>query len=190
MTGRQERLKSEYREMLKIQDRPYLSWVVTKGEPPCAEEYLLTVRLRTYALRAESGVYTVGVIHSCTVRVTLWDSFPEVAPNIRMLNIPPVFHPAWYSKGTYCPPVPWSRDTSLKDYVLRMLGTIAYDPRLIDSGAPANYKALEWYMKNRDNAGLFPSDATELTENAPQTVIDIEEASAAFGETIDSWAVR
>lgn len=175
--------------MLKIQDRPYLSWIVTKGEPPCAEEYLLTVRLRTYVLTAESGRYIVSATDRCTVKVTLWDSYPHVAPNVRMLSIPPVFHPDWYSKGTYCPSEPWHPETSLKDYVMRMLGTLTYEPSLIDTAAPANYKALDWYLKNRDNGSLFPCGRTELTENNPQEIAAAEKAAAALEDIVDSWTI-
>ena len=188
--SRQERLAADYREMMKIQDRPYCSWIATKGELPCAEEYLLTIRLRTYALTAEGGRYTVGAVRQCTVRVTLWDSYPHVAPSIRMLDLPPVFHPDWYSKGTYCSAEPWRPDLSLKDYVLRMIGSLRYDPSLIGMEAPANYKALDWYLKNRDNASLFPSDTTELTENTAQEAAALEAAAGAFTEIIDSWPVR
>lgn len=188
--NRNERLARDFREMLKIQNRPYLSWIATKGEPPYAEEYLLTVRLRTYVLSLLSGKYTVGTIHQYTVKVTLWDSYPHMAPNIRMLSIPPAFHPSWYSKGTYSPSVPWRPDSSLKDYVKRMLGTLVYDPSLIDAAAPANYKALDWYLKHRDNASLFPSDLTELTENTPEETAALEKAAISFDEIIDSWPVR
>ena len=186
---RNKRLAADYREMLKIQDRPYLSWIVTKGEPPYAEEYLLSIRLRTYALCVIGDRYAVGVMDHCTVKVTLWDSYPTIAPNIRMLNIPPVFAPSWYSKGTYSPSAPWQTDGSLKDYVLQMLKGMIYDPSAIDPAAPANYKALDWYNRNRDNAALFPSDRTELDENRPEDVAAIERA-AVFDEIIDSWPIQ
>ena len=185
---REERLAQDYDEMMKIQDRPYLSWVATKGELPCAEEYLLTVRLRTYALCAKDGRYIVGAVRRCTVRVTLWDSYPAVAPNIKMLSIPPVFHPNWYSKGTYCPSAPWRPEDSLKDYIKQMIQTLLYEPSLIETAAPANYKALEWYLKNRDNGALFPSDRIELTENDPQELAAVEKAAATFEEIVDSRA--
>ena len=187
--SRYDRLASDYREMLKLQDRPYLSWIVTKGEPPYAEEYLLTVRLRSYVLSTEPGRYIVGTAERFFVKITLWDSYPHVAPNIRMLSIPPVFHPNWYSKGTYCPCERWRPEDSLKDHVKRMLGTLAYDPALMDTVAPANYKALDWYLKNRENASLFPSDPTELTENTPREVAAAEKA-ALFGGIVDSWPRR
>ena len=184
--NRNERLAADYRDMLKIQDRPYLSWVAVKGELPYVEEYLLTVKLRSYALGVSSGRYVVGVVDRCTVKVTLWDSYPNVAPNVRMLSLPPVFHPAWYSKGTYCPPVPWRKDASLKDYVMQMLRTIRYEPELMDAAAPANYKALDWYLKHRDS-GLFESDQTELSENTDEEAAALEKAAGAFSEIIDSW---
>ena len=188
LNTREERLSADYREMLKIQDRPYCSWIVTKGEKPCAEEYLLTVRLRTYALTASSGRYTVGVIRRCVIRVTLWDSYPQVAPSIRMLTLPPAFHPDWYSKGTYCAAGMWSPDLSLKDYLLRMIDTLRYRPELIGTGAPANYKALEWYRKHCGDGALFPSDPIELTENTPEEAAAAERTAASFDEVIDSWA--
>lgn len=187
---RNERLASDYHEMLKIQNTPYLKWIAIKGEIPYVEEYLLTIRLRTYVLTAKSNMYTVGAIHQCTVKVTLWDSYPYVAPTIKMLNIPPVFHPSWYSKGTYCPSEPWRPDSSLKDHVKRMISTLTYDPSLIETAAPANYKALEWYMKNRDKASLFPSDMTVLTENSLEETDALEKAAASFDESLDSWPVR
>lgn len=183
---RNDRLKADYREMMKIQDTPYLSWIATKGEMPCAEEYLLTVKLRTYALSVRSGVHTVGVIDRCVIRITLWDSYPAVAPYVKMLNLPPVFHPDWYSKGTYSPHMPWDPETTLKDYVVRMLKTLRYDPELIDTTAPANYKALDWFLKNRDDERLFPSDRTPLSENTDETIGAMEEGGD-FKEIVDSW---
>ncbi len=184
--SRNDRLSSDYREMMKIQDRPYLSWIATKGELPYAEEYLLTVKLRTYALSVRSGVHTVGVIDRCVIRITLWDSYPAVAPYVRMLNLPPVFHPDWYSKGTYSPHTPWDPATSLKDFVVGMLKALRYDPERIDTTSPANYKALDWFLKNRDNDKLFPSDTTVLSENTREE-IDAIEKSGAFDEIVDSW---
>lgn len=184
--SRNDRLSSDYREMMKIQDRPYLSWIATKGELPYAEEYLLTVKLRTYALSVRSGVHTVGVIDRCVIRITLWDSYPHTAPYVKMLNLPPVFHPDWYSKGTYSPHTPWDPATSLKDFVAGMLKTLRYDPERIDTTAPANYKALDWFLKNRDNDKLFPSDTTVLSENTREE-IDAIEKSGAFDEIVDSW---
>ena len=186
--NRNDRLARDYREMLKIQNRPYLSWIVTRGEPPYAEEYLLSISLRTYALTAESGKYIVGAIERCAVRIRLWDSYPYTAPNIRMLSLPPVFHPDWYSKGTYSPPQPWRPEDSLKDYVLRMLESLRWEPSAITSGAPANYKALDWYQRNRDNGAWFPSDPITLSENTDDEARKAEQA-AVFGEIIDSWGV-
>ena len=185
--NRQARLAADYREMLKIQDQPYLSWIVTKGEPPCAEEYLLTVNVRTYALAAAADRYVVGAIHQCTVRVTLWDSYPHTAPYIKMLNIPPAFHPDWYSKGTYCASKPWHTEDSLKDYVKRMIATLQYTPQIMETNAPANYKALDWFNRNRENGGMFPSDTTALTENSTEEVAALEKGAGGFGEIIDDW---
>lgn len=187
--SRNDRLAADYHEMMKIQSRPYLSWIAAKGEPPYVEEYLLTVSLRTYALTAADGGYSVGVIRRCTVRVTLWDSYPHIAPCIRMLGFPPVFHPDWYSKGTYCPSVPWSPENSLKDHIMRMLDTLRYEPSAIGTAAPANCKALDWYMKNRGGA-LFPSDPAELTENSPEELAAVYRAAEPLDEIIDSWPVR
>lgn len=187
--NRNERLASDFREMLKIQDRPYLSWIAVKGDLPYAEEYLLTVRIRTYALSAENGEYRVGAIRRCTVKVTLRDSYPHVAPHIKMLSLPPVFHPNWYSKGAYCPNQPWDPAESLKDHIKTMIASLGYAPSLIETDAPANYKALEWYRKNRDDPSLFPSDTTELTENSPEERAAAEKAAESFDEIIDSWSI-
>lgn len=184
--NRTERLARDYREMLKIQNRPYLKWIVTKGDPPYAEEYLLDVAVRTYVLSAENGRYIVRPVRRCVVSVTLRDPYPHVAPYIRMLSIPPVFHPRWYSKGSYCAAEPWRAEDPLKEYVLRMIGTLRYDPDLTDTAAPANYKALDWYRRRRDDAALFPCDTTALTENS---AAEIDAITAAPVEIADSWPV-
>ena len=184
---RNERLEADLREMLKIQDRPYISWTAAKGELPYVEEYLLRVKLRTYALSIKHGVHTVGVLRECTVGISLWDSYPYTAPYIRMLSLPPVFHPNWYSRGVYCPSEPWDPDCSLKDHVLRMLRTLQYEPSVIQADAPANCKALDWYMKNRDRTELFPSDKTQLSENTPEGTAAAEKAALTFEDIVDTW---
>ena len=187
---RNNRLASDYREMLSIQDQPYLSWIVTKGEPPYAEEYLLNINVRTYAFRMHSGECRVGAIHGCTVKMELWPSYPKTAPYIRMLDIPPAFHPNWYSKGTYCPPTSWSEESSLKDFVKQMIATLQYNPQLIETDSPANFKALDWYLKNKEDPSLFPSDTTKLSENSAEKAAEIEKAAATLEEVVDSWSVR
>ena len=186
---RNVRLERDYREMLKIQDRPYLSWVASKGELPYAEEYLLTVKVRTYVFSAKQRVCRVGAVHRCTVRVTLWDSYPQVAPYVKMLSLPPVFHPNWFSKGTYCPPQPWHKEDSLKDYVKQLIRTLQYEPSLIETEAPANYKALDWYLKHRGNTELFPCDGTQLTENDADTAAEIDRIARFPEEIVDQWTV-
>ena len=187
--NRNERLAADYREMLAIQGQPYLSWIASRGEPPYAEEYLMTVKVRTYAFTMRSGVCTVGAIRRCTVLMTLRPSYPDTAPCIRMLDIPPVFHPNWYSKGMYCAHEPWRPERSLKDYVKQMIGTLCNDPNLIETDYPANYKALDWYLKHRDDASLFPSDTVELTENSEEQTAAAERDAATFDEVADSWRV-
>ena len=187
--NRNERLALDYREMLKIQDRPYLSWIPIKGEPPYVEEYLLTVRVRTYALRAQGGRYTVGAVDRRVIKVTLRDSYPNVAPYIKMLDIPPAFHPLWYSKGSYCPCEPWRSDEPLREYVKRMISELMYEPDMTDISAPANYKALDWYMRRRGDSSLFPSDKTELSENSAEETAASEKAAAGFEDIIDSWGI-
>lgn len=187
---RNQRLEADYRAMLRIQNRPYLSWIATKGEPPRAEEYLLTVRVRGYVLRSQAGRYQVGASDRFVIRVTLWDSYPHTAPYVRMLTIPPVFHPDWYSKGTYCSSAPWSEDTSLKDFVLRMIGTLQYAPGLMNADAPANYKALEWFEKRCGDPSLFPCDRTELNENTEEEIEAVTRACDPFAAVIDSWSGR
>lgn len=188
-TEKDERLARDYREMLKIQNRPYLDWIVTKGEPPYAEEYLLNIKVRSYVFRMKESRCAVGTVNRFTVKLTLRPSYPYVAPYVRMLDIPPVFHPAWFSKGTYCPPAPWRAETSLKDYVKELIGTLQYDPRLIGDESPANYKALDWYLRSRDNPDLVPSDHTLLTENSAEEAAALEEAAASLSEIVDSWTV-
>ena len=187
--NRKDRLAADFHEMLYIQDRPYCSWIATKGELPYAEEYLLTIRVRTYALKTDEGRFIVGTIRQCTVKVSLWDSYPQVAPYIRMLSLPPVFHPDWYARGTYCSPVAWQPDASLKDYVKRMIATLQYAPELIGDVAPANYKALSWFEKHRDDEGLFPSDSFALTENTLEEAAAAKRAAIDFDEIVDSRGV-
>ena len=54
--NRRDRLAQDFREMLKLQARPYLSWIATKGELPYAQEYLLTIKLRTYVFCSKTNI--------------------------------------------------------------------------------------------------------------------------------------
>ena len=59
-----------------------------------------------------------------------------------------------------------------------------------ESDAPANNKALDWYLKHRDDTALFPSDTTELSENSPQTAEAFGKSALCFDEIVDSWGIK
>ena len=62
-------------------------------------------------------------------------------------------------------------------------------PPLTETDLPANYKALDWYRKNRHRDALFPSDKTALTENGPDEIAAMEKNAPVFDEVVDSWPV-
>ncbi len=149
---RERRLESDYKEMLKIRSCPNIKWEITKGKAPYVEEYLITLKIRTYKSKEQT-------MDSCKVRVTLSDQYPKVAPNIVMLD-PKIFHPNWYESGRFCPGK-FLPSESLGSLVIRMIRTIQFDSMVTNPNSPANRDAASWY-ENNINKGIFPTDNTEL----------------------------
>ena len=58
----------------------------------------------------------------------------------------------------------------------------------METNAPANYKALDWYLRNCGKEGWFPSDRIELSENSIEQTAAIRDRDV-FGEVIDSWPI-
>lgn len=148
---RKIRLKSEYEEMKMIQNTPYLSWEAVKGEPPYIEEYLLDVHLRTYCAPEKT-------IEGFKVKITLPKDYPYSPPVLKQVSEPLIFNPEWflsgvYSIGCHCPSNPLVRVIEM------MLYTTQYSEEYIDINSPCNMEALKWYLNNKDNKDLFPSDS-------------------------------
>lgn len=149
------RIASDYKEMCRIATSPIISWVATKGKAPYVEEYVLTIKVRTY-----SG--PDKVMNQCKVRVTLPPDYPQRAPLTRMEGVL-VFHPNWFINGTYCcGSYPLSE--SLGNYVLRMIRSLQYDPQVTNPNPrdAANPDAIKWYLNNKHNKKMFPSDKQSL----------------------------
>lgn len=153
---RRIRLKSDYEDMKKIKNQPYASWVVSKGAEPYVEEYLITINVRTY--------YAPGkAMNTCKVKITLPANYPYDAPDTIMVSDPLVYHPHWFISGRYCPGS-WGVSESLLRYTEKMIETLQNNPDLINPDSPANTDAMNWYLRNKNNKSLFPSDTTKLTE--------------------------
>lgn len=152
-----ERIKNDYEAMRSIQNTPYVSWKVVRGEPPYVEEYELTIHVKTYSAPNK-------IMDTCRVRISLGPEYPGVVPHAKMVSTPLVFHPHWFVGGDYCPGHYVGSET-LVQFIKRMIMTLQNDPSLVDPTSPANSKALEWFLKNKNNRRLFPSDTTKLTEN-------------------------
>lgn len=156
LATRRLRLKSDYEEMKKIQNQSYVSWVVSKGVAPYVEEYLLTIKVRTY--------YAPGkTMNTCKVQITLPTDYPYSAPSAKMISEPLVYHPHWFLSGSYCPGS-WGVSESLLRFTEKMIETLQNNPDRINPSSPANKEAMAWYLKNKNNKSLFPSDTTKLTE--------------------------
>ena len=151
---RKIRLKNDYDEMMRIRSSPMVSWVATKGTVPYVAESLLTIKVRTYSSKD-------SVMNECTVRITLPEKYPTVAPNTVMEGTM-VFHPNWFD-GTHrwcCGK--YQASESLGRYVVRMIQTLQFDPLVTFPGSPANRDAAKWYSENAKNKKLFPSDNQPL----------------------------
>ncbi len=149
---RKQRLAAAYNDMRKFDGQQYLKWEGTKGEAPFFEEYLLTINARMYCGEEKT-------MDSCQIRVSFSQAFPKQAPEVKMISKPLVYHPYWFSDGTY-DPGKWRTGVSFQDYVKQMIMSLLYDSSMInsyDESAP-NLEAMEWYRINRLDSELFPSD--------------------------------
>ena len=144
------RIKTDYEEMLTIPANPVLSWKATKGIAPYIEEYLLTIKVRTYSAPGK-------IMNECKVRVSIPENYPTVAP-VAYMEGTKVFHPNWFTSGKYCGGLNHPTE-SLKSYIMRMIQTLQYDPAITNPRSPANPEANSWFLKNKH---LFPSDKQPL----------------------------
>ena len=150
------RIASDYNEMCQIARSPMVSWTATKGEAPYVEEYLLTIKVRTY-----SGPNKI--MNSCKVRITLPANYPQVKPVTKMEGTL-VFHPNWFTDGGYCCG-DYRPKESLGNYVVRLIETLQYNRQITNEKSAANQTANRWYLNNRGNKDLFPSDKQPLPDN-------------------------
>lgn len=147
------RIKNDYDEMCRLKASPMIDWVATKGTAPYVEEYLVTINVRTY--KAPNVP-----INQVKVRIKLDPAYPNVAPVTKMEGTL-VFHPNWFSDGRYCCGF-YDRTESLGPYVNRMIQTLQYDHAVTNPNSPANLEAKSWYVTNKSNRRLFPSDTQRL----------------------------
>ena len=154
--ARQIRLRNDYATMENIRT-PWLTWTVTSGTAPYAEQYEIELRLKTY-IDAQANTRNLH-----TIRVTLGPDYPiNAAPLIEMTNKPGPFHPNWWTSGRWCYGT-WLVYESLGAHVVRMIQTLQYNEDITNAASPANSPARAWYLKNRDK-GLFPCDRTPLPD--------------------------
>ena len=144
------RLENDYKEMRRIANSPMVSWVAEKGKAPYVEQYLLTIKVRTYSGPGK-------IMEQCKVRISLPTDYPKVAPNTEMIGTV-VYHPNWWENGRWCCGT-YKMTESLGNYVVRLIQTLQFDPVVTNPSSPANRDAKDWYLKNKE---LFPSDHQPL----------------------------
>jgi ubiquitin-protein ligase len=150
---RNMRLKHDYSEMLSIRG-PIIAWKAIKGTIPFVEEYEIIINIKS--IIGPEPKYRNKHI----VKVVLPSSYPNSAPDIRMITRPFVFHPNWYKDGKWCFGS-WNIGEGLADHVLRMIRTLQYDLDITNEHSPANSYANAFYT-NKRRSGIFPCDKATL----------------------------
>jgi ubiquitin-protein ligase len=150
---RRERLRNDLAEMRRLQDSGVIH-VTAAGDPP--ESYRLNVKVRS--IMGPGPTYR----GEHDVQVDLPPGYPRTAPQVRMLSMPPPFHPNWFRSGSWCGG-DWTDEEHLAHLVLRMVRTLQFDPALTNPGSEANHEAAEWFRRNA-HKGLFPCDRTVMPD--------------------------
>ena len=144
-------IAGQYKKMLNIKDDDYLTWKVIKGAAPYVKEYLLHISIRTYCGPNE-------IMDTCDVKLTMPNDFKlGGAPRSRVVSNPLPFNPEWFRDGTFggfC----WNRTDTLPIQIYRILLSLQFDPQYINPISTSNNSALQWYLENKDDTALFPSD--------------------------------
>ena len=73
---------------------------------------------------------------------------------------PVPYHPNWWPSGMICNGLE-GRDELLKliDYIEFVFGVLQFQPRRINAGSPANPEATQYWLQNKSNRSLFPTDS-------------------------------
>lgn len=151
------RLMNDYRLLCSITDNDFFTWEPIKGIVPYVEEYLFTIKVRTYAAPNTK-------INQCKVRILLPPTYPQVAP-VAIMEDPKIYHPNWLESGRYdcgC----YKMTEILAVFVWRMIQNIQFNPTYVNPHSPFNHSAAQWYLANQQ---LFPSDNKTYTL---QTVLE------------------
>ncbi|HWN41145.1 MAG TPA: ubiquitin-conjugating enzyme E2 [Thermoanaerobaculia bacterium] len=150
---RRERLRSDEAEMRRLNSD--VIRVTATGDPP--ETYRLRVRVRS--IIGPGPTYR----GEHEVQIDLPAGYPLLSPpRVKMLTMPPPFHPNWYSGGDWCGGE-WNPEERLARHVLRMVRVLQFDPSLTNPDSAANREAADWYRRNQSH-GLFPCDRTVLPD--------------------------
>lgn len=148
------RIKNDYNLMRCMQNHPVVSWVATKGNAPYIEEYLLTIKLKIYINKTE--------VTDCEIiRLTLPLDYPFVAP-IVVIESSPIFHPDWWYESRRWNCGCYHARESLFDFTVRMMKSLQYRADSINPYSPCSREAANWYIENKDNHDMFPTDNQEL----------------------------
>jgi len=152
---RNKRLKNDFHEMENIRG-DVISWKPLKGTKPYIEEYELTINVKTIVDEMPEYSYMQKM------KVVLPARYPDVAPEIRMIDKPFPYHPNWYKDGKWCFGT-WFMAESLGNHIIRMIKTLQYDKDITNEHSPANRDANIWYKENK-NSHLFPCDRSRLPD--------------------------
>lgn len=160
---RTQRLRNDYAEMRRLHGE--VIRVTAAGDPPAS--YRLQVRVKT--------IMGPGPTHrrEHEVQVDLPAGYPwNTPPEVRMLTLPPPFHPNWFRNGLWCGG-DWNPEESLARHVLRMVQTLQFQLDVTNPGSPANAEAAEWFRRNKEK-GLFPCDRSILPDSHSGGVVLFE----------------
>lgn len=109
------------------------------------------MHLRTYCAPEKT-------IEGFKVKITLPKDYPYLPPVFKQVSEPLIFNPEWFLSGVYsigC----YYPSNFLVRMIEMMLYTTQYSEEFIDIKSPCNWEALKWYLDNKDNKDLFPSDS-------------------------------
>jgi len=155
------RLKHDYIEMVNIRGN-IIQWEATKGIPPFVEEYKLIINIKSI-IGSDPQYRDKHEVH-----VVLPGTYPNSAPDVRMITKPFVFHPNWFSDGKWCFGT-WNISEGLGYHIIRMINTLQYDREITNEGDPANSDANTFYKDNL-SSGIFPCDNTDLPDPSQKAV--------------------
>ncbi|HNY34887.1 MAG TPA: ubiquitin-conjugating enzyme E2 [Methanothrix soehngenii] len=175
MDGRQERLRNDYQEMIKLRDKSSGMFEFKVDKSYRHYEAVLH-GIHTFIVNKDGGF---KLVDDHVFTIDLPAEYPMAEPKFKFAN--PLYHPNWYGDGRVCLGIlssAWDPATKLNDLVEDTIKMMTFE--IVNPNSPANGEACRWYNEKKDF--IKATVSKEQFENPSGDTLEITEFESSSAE--------